>query len=196
MTKPTETATEIKLPERVTCPQCAGAGDIIKPTSTNPAISIRSPDVAFVEGKLRTEIAGREGWQKIAESLLTAAFGSDMRGFSTVPPHEMLDAVNLTDPSDAVVEALSSAIIGRAWRARGKDAIGVCDYPLCKNRGKHIALVKVGATFNAPKLLQDIDRPDLKRKDITINVCGDASECHAWAQWVAARAKAGTIQCR
>lgn len=194
---------EEKPPERVTCPQCSGEGSITKPKPLPGAQAIRitSPEIAFAEGKLHTAVAARDGWRKIAEALLAVAFGQEMRGFGDVPPYELLDGVRADDSNDATVAALRDALIGRAWRVRGKDGEGTCDYPLCPNRAhkRRVPLTEVAATFGAPheSVAEAFAAEASKRKNIVMRVCSaPGAECATWAQWVAARARGGTIQSR
>lgn len=188
----------IKTHEVVPCPQCSGHGEIPKPTPTPGAaeIRIKSPELAFLEGKLKSALTGLEGWRGIASALLAVAFGNELRGFGEVPPVELLAAVEDRSDDNATVCALRDALIGRAWRVRGKEGSGTCDYPLCPHRREKRPLTAIPATFNVDPV-NHIVTDSATATRITMNVCiGTGGECEAWARWVSARARAGTIQSR
>lgn len=202
MSKAKQPPAEVK-PEIVPCPQCSGTGDIVKPTPTPGAaeIRIKSPEVAFMEGQAKTIATARDGWRHIAESLLSVAFSDEMRGFSDVPPTELLVAVQGGDDSNERVCSLRDALIGRAWRVRGSDARGVCDYPLCPTRKERRPLLDVPATFKPRQdagVLAETLSADYRPARIVMHVCSGPldNECQAWARWVAARAANGSIQSR
>lgn len=176
-------------------------------------------EVAEAEQKLsETYKVQREGWRAIAEALIAIGMGYEMRGFGDNPPREILDDLlgtteTVTGPdtgkvetittsprADAqILESIRDSLVGRAWRVRGSQGAGTCDYPLCPNRAA------------SRKPTGHVDVPIVS--GIKLHVCGanvatiagengetagstkrELHECHRWAQWVEARARAGRIE--
>ncbi len=146
-------------------------------------------------------VAQRQGWREIGEVLIKAAFGFEMRGFGDTAPLELLDAVRGVaashgdpgrEPDAAAITAIREAMIGRTWHVGGHKGYGTCDYPLCKNRGKGVPL--------SPVTVLEQEQPGKDRKQTKLMICAQTAgpltrnECQAWAEFVVARAAAGSIQ--
>jgi hypothetical protein len=158
----------------------------------------------------------REGWRQIAEALITVGLGYEMRGFGDNPPTEVLEAFGIAiagvtptaeetakfgsaaATSDEAIGAIRDALFGRAWRVRGSQGKGQCDYPLCPNRDDRIAKKQ-------PFALVDVQLATPDGDGATLHVCAanghevsmgrniTAHECSRWAAWVQQRAATGRI---
>jgi hypothetical protein len=187
--------------ERVlVCPSCNGEGML-------PAINInqkpdRDPvtgaDAASVKAQIVAANTARDGWQAIASALLEIAYGMPMKGFAGVPPSELIEPLVRGDKdkdTQAVIDILQAAMIGRAWRARGPKGNGTCDYPLCRNRSAsprtETHSVRIRDTNGAVTTLTACNTVPLPNTSPT-----DVGECAEWAQWIRARAASGAILIR
>lgn len=154
--------------------------------------------VKAAEDKLSdTYKAQRDGWKKIAEALLAIGLGYEMRGFGDTPPVEILDSLS-GGGETVVLESIRDAMFGRAWRVRGSEGKGTCDYPLCPNRAERIA-------SKQPFQLIDVRITPPDGTEATLHVCSSnvaeqeggrtvmAHECARWATWVQQRAVTGRI---
>jgi hypothetical protein len=175
------------------CPTCHGAGELSREelaTKTTEAkslgLDIRSSEIARLRAQIDRLTIARDGWHKIGAALMATAIGAPLGGFSiNAPPIDLLEGLD-SGGSDFVAR-MRDAMLGRAWRVRGSQGEGTCDYPLCPNRdrthlaGRPFAKVEIGTVGTQARL----------------NVCnGSDRECHAWALWVQQRAATGRIEIR
>lgn len=174
--------------------------------TTTPGIGeIKSKEHVHAEEQRERFRAIFEGWRAIAEVLLTAAIGYNMRGMHEIPPIELLDAINNPREGADMVGTMRDALLGQAWRARGHVGTGTCDYPLCSadRRGTRRPLIEIKLYVPRPSnregslgFGQDGGRLDFMA---ALRVCGnasdgEASECYAWGSWIRARAREGRIK--
>lgn len=197
-------------PKLVPCPGCGGNGSCI--TCKGLGEVTEGTTKSERDGRLVRAEAERDEWREIANLFISvmidADHGSpDMRRQSVgpwgnVPPQEIIGALQAAGPDGDLGETIRAAVLGRAWRMRGKLLEGTCNYPLCPNRPttpeerkKYIAdnrLATVG-----------LRRPGDTREVAVLSVCAPGrragrdhvadDECKAWAVWVAARFSAGRI---
>jgi hypothetical protein len=167
----------------------------LRPEDGSPELANRIElALAEHESDLSRASYQREGWRKIGETLIAAAFGFEMRGFGDVPPIELLEAISEQKTEASALEALRDALIGRVWRVAGHKGYGTCDYPMCANRGRGVALENRTITEAASL---DLEAP-AQRTALRVCVNGISTslpgECGAWAEYVAARMRAGRVK--
>lgn len=178
------------------------------------------------EAKLSdTHRVQRDGWKSIAEALIAIGMGYQMRGFGDTPPREILDdliggtetvtgkkivdgvekevtEVRVIAPrsDEEIIGAIRDSLMGRAWRVRGSQGAGTCDYPLCPNRNPRD--LPEGLKRVAPGFVEIALVAGVKLHVCSSNLAIGATpsehttvhECHRWAQWVSARAVAKRIE--
>ncbi len=185
----------------VTCSVCGGSGE-----RKRNATGLRIRDPLLVRAEQQ-----RDGWREIANALMATAFSGDIGSptnaassegpWSDVPPTELLDGIrgSSKDAIDAAA-AVRDAVLGRAWRVGGSRGNGTCDYPLCPHRPKTIE-ERIGYARQRSQIPL-IDAHSMMAV-AHLTVCAPTAavgrnsvvdeECHKWAQWVAARIRAGRI---
>lgn len=193
------TNTEIKL---VPCPGCGGNGACLTCSGSGDVPDGTAPDTR--DGRVVRAEAERAAWRELANILMAVAFDADIGSpdmqrqaigpWGAVPPSEVIDALRGAAPGSDLAETVRAAVLGRAWRMRGKVAEGTCDYPMCRHRPTTVEQRRDRAGSYTRVGLR---RPGESRDAASLNVCEARptdSECVTWARWVAARFMAGRIQ--
>lgn len=165
-------------------------------TPPKPGIGeIKSKEHVQVEKQRDRYRAMFEGWRTIGEAMLGVAFGYNMRGMQEIPPIELLEAINNPREGANVIGTLRDSLLGQAWRVRGREGTGTCDYPLCEHRdsaGVPLSLVMLRVPRKREGSLGF--GTDGQRFDTAGQLRAHDGECLTWAHWIAARSLAGRIK--
>ncbi len=205
-------------PALVTCPGCTGKGALTCPVCKGACEVTEAGRLQSGYGIARDSLvfgaqAERDQWRALANALLAAAFGGDLGSPSdkaahlgmwhATPPAEFTDA--LREGQGDIAEIVRAAMMGRAWKVRGRDGEGGCDYPLCRHR-QRTAMERAERGPRAGHGSGMLDFPLAGGARLTVCQAGPVpnaqtrsapwttdAECETWARWVAARVASGAV---